>query len=297
MWLSFLFSIILVILLLFLICIKALSKKTDKPSFYENLALHTIPKGICCIVAYYEKDKSYRDNLTFFLRHGLRPDIDYYIVCNGATTISFPERSNLRVFHRKNQGFDFAGYSHGLEHARPRNYRYYFFMNASVRGPFLRDPTIPWHQPFIELFRAQVKLVGVSICMWHHPIKNPYGHQPPYSHVQSMFFCLDRESVAYLDALDFFNESRYNAISNIQEIIFTGEIGMSTHILEKGWNISCILEKYRGVDYRKLQKDINPSSRNGDPYYPGAYFGGTIDPYDAIFQKVNRIPLPPEIAD
>ena len=33
---------------------------------------------------------------------------------------------------------------------------------------------------------------------------------------------------------------------------------------------------------------INPTTGEGDPYYPNAYFGNTIKPYDVIFIKTNR---------
>jgi len=38
-----------------------------------------------------------------------------------------------------------------------------------------------------------------------------------------------------------------------------------------------------------VDKDINPTSISGDPYFNGAYFGETIDPYEVIFFKTTRL--------
>ena len=67
---------------------------------------------------------------------------------------------------------------------------------------------------------------------------------------------------------------------------------MSQLILDNGWNFNCLLSKYRGIDYRLLERDINPTSRNGDPYWPGAYFGETIRPEEVVFFKINRLAVP-----
>jgi hypothetical protein len=71
-------------------------------------------------------------------------------------------------------------------------------------------------------------------------------------------------------------------------VIREKEIGMSRRLLGHGWNIDCVLSKYQGRDYRRINTDINPTSVKGDPYYVGAYFGGTIDPKEAVFFKYAR---------
>ena len=77
-------------------------------------------------------------------------------------------------------------------------------------------------------------------------------------------------------------------MKDIKELIANKEIGLSQIALNKGWNINCILPKYRDLDYRTLDKDINKASRDGDPYLENSYFGKTIDKYDVIFFKINR---------
>jgi hypothetical protein len=92
----------------------------------------------------------------------------------------------------------------------------------------------------------------------------------------------------YLKQIDFFNEEELNRVSDIFYVIAYKEFGLSQHAIKNGWNINCILDKYRNLDYRTLTYDINPSSNKGDPYYPNSYWNGTIDKYDVIFFKNNR---------
>jgi hypothetical protein len=103
-----------------------------------------------------------------------------------------------------------------------------------------------------------------------------------------MFFCIHSKYYNYLKKINFFNESEINNAPNINYIIANKEIGLSQIAIKNGWNINCILSKYKNIDYTHIQKDINFSSINGDPYYKNAYFGKTIDPYEVIFFKTNR---------
>ena len=64
------------------------------------------------------------------------------------------------------------------------------------------------------------------------------------------------------------------------------EVGMSYAVLANGWNIDCILSGYRGIDYRAITNNPNPSGE--DPCWPGTYFNTSILPEDVIFFKTNR---------
>jgi hypothetical protein len=103
-----------------------------------------------------------------------------------------------------------------------------------------------------------------------------------------MFFCIDKKYFDYLKTIHFFNEEEINNMASITDVILHKEIGLSQHALKNNWNINCILDKYKNVDYINLKNDINPTSNSGDPYYENSYFGKTIDKYDVIFWKNNR---------
>jgi hypothetical protein len=173
-----------------------------------------------------------------------------------------------------------------------KKYDYYFFINTSVRGPFLiYDNKKDWVFYFIQLLGKETRLAGTTINIFktsHHKIIQLYGKKKYYSHVQSMFFVMDQILFDFLQHLNFFNEKEINKKTNMLDIIIEKEIGLSQIALNQNWNINCILDKYRDIDYRVLEKDINQSSYNGDAYLKNKYFGDTIDPYYVIFFKNNR---------
>jgi hypothetical protein len=111
---------------------------------------------------------------------------------------------------------------------------------------------------FNELFNENVVLVGTSINIldkkdiFSYDISELYGKKNVFSHVQSMFFCIDNECLNYLKKINFFNESECNNYTNIVDIICLKEIGLSQLILNNGWNINCILDKYKDLYYSIL---------------------------------------------
>ncbi len=243
-----------------------------------------------CIFAYYEKNESYKENLNYFLKNGIYDNIDYYIIINGKCTLNIPKKSNINIVYRENKGYDFGAWNYCVNNILNKSYDYYIFLNTSVRGPYL-DKNKNWLDEYLKLFNNKdVKLVGSSINIYYN---NPsffgetklleiYGNTGPYTHVQSMFFILNKEGFEYLKSKNFFKED----YEDFKDLVAYKEIGMSQLILRNNWNINCILSKYRDYDYRKVKHNFNPSGC--DPYWNGAYFGKSIDPYEVIFYKNNR---------
>lgn len=261
------------IIIIFVITMVFILFKKIKEGFGEK---------ICVVYNYYEKDAMYKENLQYFLDHGLLDEVDYYFVINGDYSITFPNKPNIKIYTRENKGYDFGAYSYVID--KLKEYDYYFFMNTSVKGPFLINKD-KWYDKFLPLFNKNVHLVGTSIniCTIPEIMKN----SKPSSHVQSMFFCLDHKFFTELKEENFFNESEINNMG-FKQVIINKEIGMSQIALKKGYNINCILSKYRDLDYLTIDKDINPTSIDGDPYFKDKYFGKTIDPYEVVFFKTNR---------
>ena len=252
------------------------------------------------IYSYYEKNDEYIKNFKFFLDNALYDDIEYIFCINGhQCSIDIPKQSNIKILPRDNKDFDFGAYQDAIKSIFIDSYKYFFFINTSVRGPFLPNDLrkkIRWTDPFIELLTNNVKLVGTSINIFNAPNKNPKqdpyfdlliskGYNPPFSHIQSQFFLLDNEGLKFLISKEFFNQPPE---TSFEKFIILREVQMSLLILKNGWNINCVLPKYKGLDYRTLTHDINPTSIDGDPIHPTAYFGGDIKPYDVIFIKTNR---------
>jgi hypothetical protein len=247
------------------------------------------------VYCYYEKDQTYKNNLIYFLRRGLLPTIDYIFVINGQSTVEIPSADNIRVIRRENIGFDFGAYKDAIIQLGDdyKKYAHFFFMNTSVRGPFM----LPWAEgewttPFIQRLQGDTHLVGTTInILLRDPdveriLTNECGLTVPYPHVQSQMFALTAAGFEFLRDRFFLGRPLE---ADFTRCVALGEVLMSQLILrEAGWNIDCLLPEYSGLDYRTVRSDINPSSRFGDPSYPGACFGRTIHPYEVVFIKTNR---------
>ena len=292
------FAIFLCLCVLLFVCFLSQSLLTGWGCRTESFSEPTRRDiAICVIYAYYEKDEMCRENLRYFVEHGLqekkeegdnRLQMDYHFVVNGpvcSVNVNPRAKSNVHQHFRENRGYDFAAYSHVLKTLTLagdiQKYDYFVFLNSSVRGPFYSLPSSQfWPLLFLQLFRGNVHLVGTSINIHQN------GEHP---HVQSMFFMVDRQFYADLQRANFFDEELINGYS-FDDLIQKKEIGLSDlAIRTKGYNINCMLPKYRDLDYvYNVKQDINPTSHEGDPYYPGAYFGESIRPADVVFFKTNR---------
>jgi lipopolysaccharide biosynthesis protein len=250
--------------------------------------------NILVVYAYYEKDNIYKNNLEFFLKRGLCSECDYIFVINGECSVHIPNRLNIKVLKRENQGYDFGAYNEALQLlTNIDDYQYFIFLNTSVRGPFI--PTyvkMQWYEPFINLLKDDIKLVGTTMNILNSSTSehsqifyNHTGFPRPHTHIQSQMFVVDKECLKYLVYMRLFSSNNY---TNMTEFIALKEIMMSQLVLKKGWNISCIIPEYQEIDYRLLEYDINPTSFNNDPCFQNSCFGRTIHPYDVIFIKTNR---------
>ena len=251
---------------------------------------------IAVIYAYYEKTNDYILNLKYFLKRGIYDECDYYFIVNGCCSIDFPKRNNIKVENRENNGYDFASFNYILfqKDLIFKNYDYYVFMNSSQRGPFIPNYIkIKWYEPFINMIKDDVKLVGVTINIFSKYLfsqgkllEEKTNYKLPFPHVQSYFFVTDKECLKFLIEKEIFQE-KYD-YDNFDELIAFKEILMSKVVLENNWNISSIIPEYRELDYRTIKEDINKTSMNNDPLYKKCCFGRTIHPYEAIFIKTNR---------
>lgn len=241
--------------------------------------------SIHIIYSYYEKDDRYRTNLIYFLKYGYfkESNVDYTFVINGSHTVNFPKESNIKVIQRENTGFDFQGYYLGILSLK-KKYNYYVFINSSVRGPYLPPYALThlrWYQVFINLLQTDthVKLVGSTINIQPpDPLLKLTQHAP---HVQSYCFAMDQQCLDYLMSTNLFRH-RYETK---MDVIAYQEIGMSTLVLQNGWNLSCLIPEYQQINYL----DRNYSDKIiGDVLWSKNKLGRVIHPYETIFFKVER---------
>jgi hypothetical protein len=288
-------AVLIICLVVFLYLVFRCLYQTQSPSEQTSIeAFDEAPPKIVLFYAYYEKNEEYKQNFKYFLKRGLLKDVKCYIIVNGECSVDIPEWGNVVVLRRENKGYDFAAYAHAISKLE-EDYDYYFFMNTSVKGPYYPAAVNPrWVDYFLPLFSKETKLVGTAINIYtstqhnDYNLERLYSHKGPYTHVQTMFFGMDKELFQYLEEIRFFSEVELE-LKKLDYLIVFKEIGLSQKVLAKGWNLNCILPEYRGLDYRVLKEDINPTSLNGEMYYQGRYFGKTVQPEQVIFYKGYRV--------
>ena len=254
---------------------------------------------VLVIYNYFEKNTMYRDNLDYFLKKAIIPTHDYIITLNGGCSLNLPLVRNIRYLYRPNIGFDFGAYDDVVNSMiNIDQYDYFFFVNCTVRGPFLPAYyTLSWTVPFIEKLTSECKLAGLTVNVmssqheefrfrqYSNECYEVYNFRRPYSHVQSMVFAMDRTCLNFLKRNRFFNRGYELSIG---DVIIKHEILLSQLVIANGWNIASILPESRYSDYRHVESDFNPSSNFGDPWFPGAYFNRSLHPLEVVFFKTNR---------
>lgn len=211
-----------------------------------------------------------------FFKRAIYKDVgvDFLVIQNSLDPridiVQFPD--NVQRLKRENLGYDFGAWSAGLFfNDNYKHYSHFLFVNSSVTGPF---GSMPWVDVFLDGLRDGVKLHGPSINC-----QDRSGR--PYVHVQSYLFCMDQETLAYLLECEIFTEKKYT--TSLNETIDTRELRMSKEVLDKGWNISCRMPIYAGIDFRNRTLPI----ALGDVMYP-YYEGKCWTREQLIFIKGNR---------
>jgi Rhamnan synthesis protein F len=245
-----------------------------------------------CIYAYYEKNEEYKKNCQYFIDNGMNNASEYIFIVNGDSTINFP--GNVKVIRRGNEGFDFGAWTDGLNSIDIDKYEYFIFINTSVIGPVSYKNE--WQTKYINLIKGDTKLVGSSIniycaredCLLEESAEKFFKEKSlsrPFTHVQTPIFVMDKECLSFLKDKIFIHQE----FKDIREVVLNREVLMSQYVLKNNWNISCLLKEYKGLDYRYLTSDINTHSIDGEAYFPGKYFGRSMDTNELIFVKTGRI--------
>ena len=168
--------------------------------------------------------------------------VDFVVVVNNPS-ITFHVPKYVSVVYRENKGHDFGAWSEGLL-KRKKDYDYYICVNSTAEGPFTNQK---WTDIYTRGLTNEIKLFGSTI----NCCTGPWCKQFPYwsgPHVQTYIYSMSHETLLYLSAEGIFSLTEYTN-DKIQTVFFK-EIGLSKKILDKGWNIGCLMEKYKGLDFR-----------------------------------------------
>jgi len=240
-------------------------------------------KTLITFVHYDRGDKKilYRENLNFFQKNGVIENENYHynFVINSETGIeNIIPRKNVSAIQGHNKGYDFGAYKQSLDSVNINDFNYFIFINDSCRGPFIPDyvpSSLTWVDMFVNKLDDEVKMVGPT--WWEVRKKNRYLEKRfgrgQGTHIQSYCFGVDKVALNLLlknNKFDTENKKR-------NKIIGEHEIGCSRLLIENGYKLNPFqMSKY---DIAK-HEDINK---------PGKYFGTTINPFEIMFIKTNRI--------
>jgi len=223
----------------------------------------------------------YNERVKYFLKNVIFYDknIHFVVICN-SETIQFSCPKYVKVLHRPNIGYDFAGWSYGLfKDNLYHNYDYFIFINSSVMGPYLTNKK-SFVNKYLDPLSTSVKLFGSTI----NTIKEP----KTMSHIQSSIFSMDKQTLQFLIDKEIF--SLTNIAKTFKHAIWDKEVKMSRLIIENGWNIGCRHKLYKNVDFRfKDGKSLHPNlSKYGDIMLP-KYRNVLWTNKELIFVKGNRL--------
>lgn len=238
----------------------------------------------CILYSYFETEKS-KEHLEFFLKNGIqnRKEVFYiFVIANYNYSVEFPNQSNIKIIPRENVGHDFSSWKVGLDSTATNDFDYFIFMNDTVCGPYIPryiSQDITWYTMFCNLLSEEIKLSGLTINYypWQKVLKSG-------EHVQSMMFCTDKIGLDILKKEIFHIEpdqmqNIYN--NNRKQFILNFEIGMSRKIIEYGYKIAAL-----------YICDMNEKYKTGDIWNNNKYFNTTINPFETLFIKKNRIDSP-----
>ncbi len=161
-------------------------------------------------------------------------------------------------------------------------YKYFIFMNSSVRGPFFPpyfskflldyekdfNKLIYWYHVFTKRINHKVKLVGSTINCQSDP-----------KHVQTYFLTTDFIGLSVLLQ----NADVFSCFGSKLDTVMGGEVRISERILAANYQIDCLLTALQCPDF-------SPQGTCSCPLLGNAYEfknldGTVLDPYEAVFAK------------
>ncbi len=266
------------------VCTGSLSKANAASISTSRISNGLVAPSRTLIVYVYGKSHALAEqNFAFFIRTAVRQshDTDYYFILQEINKEAFDEvklpelPSNAHYIQHENKCFDIGtiGWFLFSGLVDKNAYKYFIFLNSSVRGPFIvsyYDSPI-WHTIFTRRLNDHIKLVGCTISCQRSP------------HVQSYLWALD------LKTLDFLlnNGTIFTCHNSMVDTIHNAEVGASRLLLDSGYEIDSLMTKYRGVDFRynRTAKCVDEAN----PTFNKRVNGITLDPYEVVFVKMKGV--------
>jgi hypothetical protein len=255
-------------------------------NFHSNVSefgnTTALPSRTLVVYVYGNTHKLSEENLAFFIRTAVRDshNADYYFILQRIDNVYFDENTlpllptNAHYIQHENTCFDMGtiGWFLASGMIEKSKYKYFIFLNSSVRGPFIAsyyDNAI-WYTIFTRRLNDHIKLVGSTINCQTAP------------HVQSYIWALDFEGLNLLLK----HGTIFKCHDSKKETIKNGEIGASQIILNSGFGIDSLMKKYQGMDFRLYENKGCNNRRN--PMVNRGVDGISLDPFEIVFIKMKN---------
>jgi hypothetical protein len=246
-----------------------------------NLKISEQSNRVLVIYVFADTHSLSKSNLEYFIRVAVlkTKNVDYYIILQQINDTHVNEKSLPKLpsyayyIQHENKCFDLGtiGWFILSGKINRNNYKYFIFLNSSVRGPYLVSyyQLNEWYYAFTNRLNDYVKLVGPTISCQTSP------------HVQSYFWATDNKGLTLL-----LNDKNIFACHKTQvQTIYNAEIPATQVIFKAGFGIDSLMKKYQGFDFRvNGNRDCfrmqNPTSdKNVD--------GISLDPFELVFIKLK----------
>jgi hypothetical protein len=270
---------------------------SSSPIYSSSSSVLQIQRPTDTLVVYIfsNTDPEYANNLRFFLKHGVAADdgCDYVVVIQTGDDSKLldplPDAPpNVRFEYHPNSCYDWGTFGWLLDTNRvdPTAYKYFIFMNSSVRGPFLPPHVkgkVRWQEAMVAKLSDKVKLVGPTISCEGSPKEgNVDGEWRTNPHVQSYVVATDQVGFAVMRE----DGNVFKCHKDMWDTIYYSELGSSWSILEAGYGIDSFMMRYQGVDWLD-RKNWGCNSRV-NPYGEYYYDGITLNPFEVMFVKTKE---------
>lgn len=248
------------------------------------------------VYVFSKTDTEYENNLMFFLRHGPAENdgCHYVFILQKSEGVKLPDITNMvpsnsQIEYHNNECYDWGTVGWLIDSGRVdiSAYKYFLFLNSSVRGPFVptySQGTKRWHEHMTSRITNEVKVVGATInceaAYWENKLDGKARKNP---HVQSYAMATDQEVMKLWRD----DGKVFACWKTMWEVIWNGEVGSSKVALDAGYNLESFMTRYRGIDWT-LQANWQCNAAT-NPYVDMHYDGISFNPYEVMFVKVKGI--------
>lgn len=249
--------------LIFCVCVTWL--QTRQLADVENsLEATSLFADTLVLYAFAFTDPEYLANLNYFVNTGIKVGdrCRYVIVLQQTTSFASidlpPLPGNAAYVYHKNSCYDWGTYGWLLRTSGVvdyRQYKYFIFLNSSVRGPFLPiylGGRMHWSEAFTRQLSDDVKLVGPTISCAKTPQrgKDPADPNTPWRqnpHLQSYAVGTDRVGLEVL----FRAGEVFECHNERLDTIWSSELGAALAMLRAGHNIASFMVRSSQCSWRK----------------------------------------------